>query len=84
MRDKTGGRRKGTPNKVTSDLRKELKNILSAEIERIPELLDQIEGAEKKLNLLIKLMPFVFPKIQPICQTEGEPIVMDFSTCSGY
>jgi len=44
---KTGGRKKGTPNKVTSELRKDLKSNLESEIEEIPTLLEGIESPEK-------------------------------------
>ena len=37
--EKTGGRQKGTPNKVTSELRSKLKNLMHDEIENIPQLL---------------------------------------------
>ncbi len=54
--------RKGIPNKVSFEIKESLRVVISNEIEMIPTLLDQIEDPEKKLLLLIKLLPFVVPK----------------------
>lgn len=70
---KFGGRQKGTPNKLTKELRSVLKDVLYEEIDRLPERLDELETKDR-LELLIKLMPFVFPKVQSISQSLGEPI----------
>jgi len=61
---KFGGREKGTPNKLTAELRSALKDVLYDEIEQIPH----------RLELLIKLMPYVFPKVQSVSQSLDEPI----------
>lgn len=57
---KTGGRQKGSLNKTTRDIRELLKGFLSAEIENIPGYLNEIP-AEKKLQIIIKLLPYVVP-----------------------
>ena len=43
------------------------------EIEKLPETLDKLESNER-LNILLKLMPYVFPKVQKIHSNEGEPL----------
>jgi hypothetical protein len=63
-RRKTGGRRAGVPNQITKDIREHLNTILMEEIGNIPDLLNQIEDPEKKLLVLIKLLPFVAPKLK--------------------
>lgn len=60
---KTGGRVKGTPNKITKEMRIALTRILDNELDKIPELLSKIKDPEKKLILLTKFLPFVMPKI---------------------
>ena len=62
---KFGGREKGTPNKLTAELRSALKDVLYDEIEQIPHRLDELE-AKDRLELLVKLMPYVFPKASPV------------------
>jgi hypothetical protein len=56
----------------TNSLRETLKTIMQKEIERLPETLEALEPKER-LNVLCKLMPFVFPKVEAVHPTEGEP-----------
>jgi len=58
---KFGGREQGTPNKITKSLKEALKAILEKEINEIPEYLQHLEPKEK-LEIIIKLMPYVIPK----------------------
>jgi hypothetical protein len=62
---KTGGRVAGTPNKVTSELRKTLKGIVASELESLPGTLGELPPRER-LDLLIKLLPFCMPKVNQI------------------
>ena len=70
---KFGGRKKGTPNKLTKELRSVLKDVLYEEIDRLPERLDELDTKDR-LQLLVKLMPFVFPKVQSVSQSLDEPL----------
>lgn len=70
---KTGGRAKGTPNKLTTELRISLKNILADEIKDIPKILKDLEPKDR-LELIIKLMTFALPKVQAVNYYNGEPI----------
>jgi hypothetical protein len=62
---KTGGRVAGTPNKVSGELRKTLKQIIAAELDALPTMLGELPARER-LELLIKLMPFCLPKVNTI------------------
>jgi hypothetical protein len=62
---KTGGRIAGTPNKITIELRKTLKEVIAKELESLPGRLEELSGKER-LELLIKLMPFALPKVDSI------------------
>jgi hypothetical protein len=57
---------------LTMGLRESLKTIMQKEIERLPETLESLEPKER-LNVLCKLMPFIFPKVESVHPTEGEP-----------
>ena len=70
---KFGGREKGTPNKLTKELRAALKDVLYDEIERLPHRLNELETKDR-LELLVKLMPYVFPKVQSVSQSLDEPL----------
>mgnify|MGYP006095141667 CR=1 FL=1 len=58
---------------LTNNLRKTLKILIQGEIEKLPETLNKLESNER-LNILLKLMPYVFPKVQKIHSNEGEPL----------
>jgi hypothetical protein len=58
---------------ITNDLRETLKVVMQREIQKLPETLETLEPKER-LNILCKLMPFIFPKVEAIHPTEGEPI----------
>ncbi len=65
---KTGGRVAGTPNRITSELRKTLKGIIASELESLPGTLAELPPRER-LDLLIKLLPFCMPKVDSIVGT---------------
>ena len=70
---KYGGREKGTPNRMTKELRSVLKDILYQELEQIQERLDTLKPKER-VELLIKLMPYALPKVTSISYTANEPL----------
>ncbi|MDB9732883.1 hypothetical protein OAA96_03725 [Polaribacter sp.] len=70
---KYGGRQKGTPNKLTKELRSVLKDILYQELEQIQEHLETLNSKER-VELLIKLMPYILPKVTTISHTTNEPL----------
>ena len=71
--NKYGGRQKGTPNKLTKELRSVLKDILYQELEQIQEHLETLNSKER-VELLIKLMPYILPKVTTISHTTKEPL----------
>jgi hypothetical protein len=74
---KYGGREKGTPNKLTKDLRNILKDIIYNELELLNEKLEKLDSKER-IELVIKLLPYTLPKVQNISHTTNEPIEWDF------
>jgi hypothetical protein len=62
MRQKTGGRQKGTQNKMTAELKQIVKNIVSNELEFMQINLEKL-SPDKRIDLTIKLMQYVLPKI---------------------
>lgn len=66
-----------TDNEIlTKDLRKELKKTLKAEVMNLSETLKQLEPKDR-LNVVCRLLPFVFPKVNNVNFTQGEPIQFD-------
>ena len=74
---KYGGRQKGTPNRLTKELRTILKDILYNELEEIEGLLDSLEP-KVRLELVIKLIPFILPKVETVSHTYNEPFDVGF------
>jgi hypothetical protein len=68
---KYGGREAGTPNKLTKELRAVLKNILHQEIELLPEHFNKLDPKDR-MELLVKLLPFALPKVEPESYQIGE------------
>ncbi len=58
---------------LTMSLRETLKNIMQKEIEKLPETLEALDPKER-INIVCKLMPYVFPKVETVHPTEGEPL----------
>lgn len=61
---KTGGRQKGTPNRLTFQARMLLFSMLENEIEKIPGHLQSMEPRER-VDVLIKFLPYLLPKLLP-------------------
>lgn len=62
---KTGGRKPGTPNKVTSELRETLKAVIDQELQQLCDTLAQLPVRDR-IELVIKLMPYAMPKVETI------------------
>ena len=58
---KAGGRQKGTPNRITNDIRKRLRDIILDEIENIGPDLKLVEPKDR-LNYIPKILPYVVSK----------------------
>lgn len=69
---KIGGRKKGTPNKYSDEMRAVLKEIFFNEVYRLPEILESLPP-EKRLDVFLKLLPYFFPKISPVGMGIDEP-----------
>lgn len=72
-------RMKGTPNKVTRDVRETIQSVLEKRVDRIPKLLDQLEPKEE-LEMMVKLLAFIVPK--PIAK-EDDGMEWDTSVSFG-
>jgi hypothetical protein len=56
----------------TKDLHGRLKEITRREIEKLPELLEQLEPKER-VRTVLALLPYVTPKIETVATDFGEP-----------
>ena len=60
---KHGGRKKGTPNRLTREHRDVLKDVVYQELSLVQENLSKLDPKDR-IDLLIKLIPFVCTKIK--------------------
>lgn len=72
------GRPKGRPNLLTRELRSELKTIVETELQRLPQYLDALPD-DKRLDAVLRLLPYVLPKVEAVTATDGEPLTLDWA-----
>jgi hypothetical protein len=77
---KTGGRVKGTPNKVTKDVRQLLNDIVQSNIVNIENDLKKLTSKER-LQIITGLLPYVVPKRTELEFSNDTPgITLNFSS----
>lgn len=76
--EKMGGRKKGTPNKMTTNLRRVLEEQLRPHIEKLDSYIESIKEPDKKAAVLAQWAPYVLPKLSNI--TLGEDGQRDITT----
>ena len=59
-----------TTEVLTTDLRTTLKELFVRELEQLPAVLEGLEPKER-LDYLLKLMPFVLPKVINVSHATG-------------
>ena len=68
---KFGGREKGTPNVLTKEVRAVLKAVVFEEVALIQDHLKELDP-KIRLQILIKLLPYVCPKLESVQHDLGE------------
>lgn len=63
---KTGGRKKGTPNVLTSDLRSRISSFLSDNFDEAVKQWKAIEEPVQKVKLYTDLIKFAVPTLQAV------------------
>ena len=76
---KYGGRQKGTPNKLTKVIRTVLKDLIYKELDEIRKCLDSLEP-KQRIELVIKLIPYVLPKLDSISHSANESLDFRFNS----
>ena len=63
---KTGGRQKGTPNKVKDDLRMKIRNFAEENFDEVIKAWHEIEEPEKKIKAYNDICAYAIPKLQAV------------------
>lgn len=66
------GRKKYSVNVVTKDIRLKLKDFIFNEIDNISDTIKTLDN-DKRLEFLIKVLPFALPKVENVHYSENEP-----------
>lgn len=56
---------------ITSEIREKLKRYVCSEIERLSDTIDALPP-DKKIESILKLLPYVLPKVEDVKMTSGE------------
>lgn len=65
-RGRLGGRKAGTPNKVTKEHREAISAFIEKRWKDFEEAFDAIDDPEKRCSLMLGLLPFVAPKLSSV------------------
>ena len=57
---------------LTTDLRNYLKAMFAKELPKLPQYFNLLPNA-KKIDMLLKFMPYVLPKVDNVNHDKGEP-----------
>ena len=57
---------------LTGNIRDTLKVLMQKELESLPDILKELEPAQR-LNILCKLIPYIVPKVESVSHKLGEP-----------
>lgn len=82
---KYGGRKKGTPNKSTAEIRQALANFLSGKIDELESIYESLTP-KGKADFIIKAMPYIVPRLteeithEPERETKGTPVDLSILT----
>ena len=71
MREKTGGRKKGTPNKVTSQVKEKLSLVINKTIESV-DISDM--SSSEKIKLIQIGLQYLLTKLQHTIESNNEDL----------
>lgn len=85
-RPKYGGRKKGTPNKVTAEMRPLLRDLLTENYEKLQTEMATLEGREF-VAAYTQLLKYVVPALQAVSmdvRQDADPLLMRLKAlCTG-
>ena len=71
-RPKTGGRKAGTPNKITKEKREMIARFIDEEWEDFKTAFKKLTPGQK-CNVMVNMLPFAFPKLAHIDYKDNTP-----------
>ena len=77
IKKKHGGRTPGAKNKISEEMRQSLSDVLQCEIDGLKERFESLYDIQR-LELLVKLLPFVVPKLATEININQDPQPLRF------
>lgn len=62
---------------MTKEIRAVLKDVIGQQLESMPDVLETLEPKER-LEFIIKLIPYVLPKVETVKMNDGEGLNFDW------
>jgi hypothetical protein len=75
---KTGGRAKGTPNRVTKNIRGYIEALIDSQRDRLAADFEAVEPMQR-LVIFERLLPYVIPKCKDVQEQNLSPIEQFFA-----
>ena len=69
-----GGRKKGTPNRVTREKRELISTFIDGHWDEFMEAYSQIGDPEKKCRIFLDLLPYATPKLASVEYKDKTPV----------
>lgn len=80
-RKKSGGRKPGIPNRVTSEFKEALIRLLNKSAPKMIEWLEQVDDPGRRLEILCRLAEYIYPKLgrQELTAADGKPLTVSIA-----
>lgn len=69
-----GGRKAGTPNKITKEKRELIAKFIDENWDDFQSSFTKIDKPEAKCSIMVSLLPFAFPKLAQVDYKDTTPI----------
>ena len=78
---KTGGRKAGTPNVVTADVRASIALIAQRNVESVESWLRQVDDPAKRVDLFLRMIEYHIPKLTraELSGPDGGPLAVNIT-----
>ena len=73
-RTKTGGRKAGTPNKITKEKREIIAKFIDDKWDEFISSWDDIKDPKERCQIMVSLLPFAFPKLAQVDYKDNTPV----------
>jgi len=67
---KTGGRKKGTPNKITAEIKELITEFINGNFEQMQKDFESLDSRER-VKFYIDLLPYALPKLRAVETTDN-------------